>query len=122
MTSLKTLVLPLSDRKPAEKLTDAGLAHLKSLTKLERLALDATNVTDAGLVHLAGLTDLRWLFLPDQITGDGLRHLGACKNLEVLCVGEGFGDLAGCHLSPYSIYAGYDAVGYHWLRTARPWR
>ena len=31
--------------------------HLKGLTKLKDLRLDATQVTDAGLVHLAGLTN-----------------------------------------------------------------
>lgn len=40
------------------KVTDAGLAHLKRLTKLETLYLHRTKVTDAGLVHLKGLTKL----------------------------------------------------------------
>ena len=39
-------------------LSDAGLAHLKGLTKLSHLDLTDTQVTDAGLVHLKGLTKL----------------------------------------------------------------
>ena len=36
------------------QVTDAGLAHLKGLTKLSSLGLDGTLVTDAGLVQLGG--------------------------------------------------------------------
>ena len=38
------------------QLTDAGLVHLKGLTKLEWLYLNNTQVANAGLVHLKGLT------------------------------------------------------------------
>ena len=34
------------------QVTDAGLEHLKGLTKLERLDLGDTRITDAGLEHL----------------------------------------------------------------------
>ena len=33
-------------------ITDAGLVHLKRLTKLQRLVLDFTKVTDAGVADL----------------------------------------------------------------------
>ena len=36
------------------QVTDAGLAHLTGLTKLEMLFLDGTKITDAGLVNLCG--------------------------------------------------------------------
>ncbi len=45
------------------QVTDAGLVHLKGLTKLVRLDLQDTQVTDAGLVHLRGLTKLERLVL-----------------------------------------------------------
>ena len=44
-------------------MTDAGLVHLKGLTKLQTLDLGSTKVTDAGLVHLKGLTQLQSLEL-----------------------------------------------------------
>ncbi|MBQ76918.1 MAG: hypothetical protein CMQ20_18095 [Gammaproteobacteria bacterium] len=34
------------------KITDAGLAHLKGLTKLETLSLSRTKITDAGVKSL----------------------------------------------------------------------
>ena len=34
------------------KITDAGLVHLKGLTKLETLSLNFTKVTDAGVADL----------------------------------------------------------------------
>ncbi|MEO2021815.1 MAG: hypothetical protein ABGX05_08295 [Pirellulaceae bacterium] len=34
------------------KITDAGLVHLKRLTKLQRLGLEFTKVTDAGVADL----------------------------------------------------------------------
>ena len=39
-------------------ITDAGLVHLKGLSKLETLNLMSTEITDAGLVHLKGLSNL----------------------------------------------------------------
>ena len=43
------------------KITDAGLMHLKGLTKLQELILYGTKITDAGLVHLKGLAKLQTL-------------------------------------------------------------
>ena len=58
MTNLKTLNLNLT------KTTDAGLVHIKGLTTLERLDLNAcTQITDAGLVHLEKMTNLKILSL-----------------------------------------------------------
>ena len=37
------------------RITDAGLAHLEGLTRLENLSLDRTQVTDAGLLALVYL-------------------------------------------------------------------
>jgi hypothetical protein len=63
--------------------TDAGLKHLKGLTKLEILSLGSTSgpigntqVTDAGLENLKGLTKLKSLTLwGTRVTADGRKKL-----------------------------------------------
>ncbi len=70
------------------KITDAGLVHLKGLTKLQSLVLSDTKITDAGLVHLKGLTNLQTLYLYNtQITDAGLVHLKGLINLELIGLG-----------------------------------
>ena len=39
----------------AAKITDAGVAHLRNLRRIEKLWLEGTGLTDAGLVHLENL-------------------------------------------------------------------
>ena len=82
------------------KVTDAGLTHLKGLTKLEELSLINTNVTGAGLVHLKRLTKLKTLKLNDtKVTDAGLVYLKDITKLgEVHLLGtnvteEGVGEL-----------------------------
>jgi hypothetical protein len=56
--------------------SDAGLVHLKGLTNLSVLGLDGTQVTDVGLVHLKGLTRLSDLGLNgSQVTDAGMNEL-----------------------------------------------
>lgn len=58
------------------QVSDAGLAHLKSLAELDDLRLDGTLVTDAGLAHLKNLKQLRYLSLADtRLTDDGIEPL-----------------------------------------------
>ena len=58
------------------KITDAGLVHVKGLTKMEALVLGGTIVTDAGLVHLKGLTNLQYLALQQtKVTDAGIAEL-----------------------------------------------
>jgi hypothetical protein len=67
------------------KVTDAGLAHVKDLRQLRTLVLDGSSVTDAGLANLEGLTTLRWLALnKTHITDAGLVHLKGLIQLEDL--------------------------------------
>ena len=67
------------------KITDAGLVHLKYLTKLQNLYLGGSSVTDAGLVHLKGLTKLQELTLGEtKITDAGLVHLKRLTKLKLL--------------------------------------
>ena len=79
---------PADERPLVDRLigyTDAGLVHLKGLTKLEGLRLGFTQVTDAGLAHLKGLTNLTDLNLyRTQITDAGLVHLKGLTNLKTL--------------------------------------
>ena len=47
-------------------ITDAGLAHLKGLTKLKRISLEETQVTDAGVKALQkALPDCEVVFAPE---------------------------------------------------------
>ena len=58
------------------EVTDAGLADLKRLTKLQMLRLSRSQVTDSGLVHLLGLTNLQRLYLSrTQVTRAGIGEL-----------------------------------------------
>ena len=66
------------------QITDAGLAHIKGMTRLQHLHLGQTKITDAGLVHLKGLTNLQALYLGGQVTDAGLVHLEGLTNLQAL--------------------------------------
>ena len=80
LTSLEQLIL-----NGCTNLTNAGLAPVQRLTKLNGLALERTRVTDAGLAHLKGLTGLKYLSLNWTKTSDeGAKHLEKLTNLEVL--------------------------------------
>ena len=58
------------------QITDAGLIHLKGMTKLVNLHLDGTSITDAGLVHLKELTNLKALYISEtQVTDVGIAEL-----------------------------------------------
>jgi Leucine-rich repeat (LRR) protein len=66
-------------------ISDAGMAHLAGLANLIGLSLANTPVTDIGLEHLTGLTGIRELDLPGaKVTGDGLRHLSKMTRLRWL--------------------------------------
>jgi hypothetical protein len=72
MTSLRVLAFDSNKGQ----ITDAGLAHLKKLTKLEELVLIGTQVTDAGLDYLKGLRRLQHLDLSDtRVTPAGVKRL-----------------------------------------------
>src|SRR5262249_44012558 len=69
------------------RITDVGLEHLQSLTKLQTLNLYNTSVTDAGLVHLQRLTSLTTLYLNNtQVTDAGLVHLKSLARLQQLAL------------------------------------
>jgi hypothetical protein len=67
------------------KITDAGLAHLKGLTQIQKLCLARAQVADASLAHLEGLTELQLLSLDDtKVTDAGLARLTSLTKLEWL--------------------------------------
>jgi hypothetical protein len=70
--------------------SDRNLSDLRNLTGLTKLTLDnnQSKITDAGLVHLRGMTRLEWLDLTGcKITGRGLASLKNMTQLKRLCLG-----------------------------------
>jgi hypothetical protein len=84
--------------------TDAGLVHLKSLTNLRGLDLNATRVTDAGMLHLKGLSNLTMLnLMSTRISGEGFVHLKGLTNITVLFLANSWvGDSGLTHLEGLS--------------------
>jgi hypothetical protein len=68
--------------------TDAILAQVGRLPRLERLDAESVRVTDAGLAHLAGLSELRSLSFMGSpgLTDAGLAHLPGLGRLESLSI------------------------------------
>ena len=66
--------------------TDMGLAHLRSLTKLRVLYLaECKGVTDAGIAQLGGLVELERLYLRETpIHGEGFKSLQGLKKLRFM--------------------------------------
>jgi len=71
---------------PGDKVKDADLKQVATLTQLKVLKLDAAkNITDAGLKEIAGLKQLTDLGLGStQVTDAGLKHLSEMKDLRLL--------------------------------------
>ncbi len=68
-----------------EKIGDAGLSHLRGLTKLRKLNLYGTQVSDEGLKLLGRLTNLEELNLSHtRVTDAGLAHLNTFGHLRSL--------------------------------------
>lgn len=68
-----------------QQIPDAGLEHLKRLTKLEFLDLGDSSVSDAGLECLEGLTTLEYLYLAQTQASDaGMEHLKGLSELREL--------------------------------------
>jgi len=60
----------------SRKITDAGVAHLRSLPRLQVVVLEEAAITDTGLAHLKALTQLQELSLKGtQVTETGIREL-----------------------------------------------
>lgn len=71
------------------QISDADLARLTRLTKLETVNLRRAPISDAALEHLGHIETLRELVLFGTSVGDeGLRHIEHLPNLRRLWVGE----------------------------------
>jgi Leucine Rich repeat len=65
--------------------TNGGMAHIQSLTRLRHLDLHHTQISDGGLVYLGRLSRLQELDLSHtRITAAGLAHLVALNDLRSL--------------------------------------
>jgi len=85
LTELSQLRELSLDRNSA--ITDAGLAHIAGLTKMETLLLGRTGITDAGLAKLRGMTELGLLTLDrTKITDVGMAHLAGMVKLYSLAL------------------------------------
>ena len=90
LTNLKRLSFYTEEtlRRPPDRgqcLTDAGLAHLKPLNRLEYLDLFGHDVSDASVPILAGMTELQELALSGQgFTDTGLGGLAGLTRLDNL--------------------------------------
>lgn len=81
LTSLHILNCP--------RVTEEGLKHLESLSKLRRLDIRGTPITDRGLGRLSGLRKLRELAIkPNAVTEAGLLQLKEMNELEWLSLGD----------------------------------
>jgi len=69
----------------APGITDAGMAHVANVGRLEVLEIYKTSITDQGLTHLRGLRHLRELTLNSSTISDsGLNRLTDLKELKRL--------------------------------------
>jgi len=67
--------------------TDAGLQHVKGLTKLQTLQFDEARVSDAGRECLRNLTELRFLHLDcTEVSDAGIQHLAGLPKLDTLYI------------------------------------
>jgi len=76
------------------RVTDAGLGHLRTLTRLEDLVLASTSIGDPGMVKIAGLPKLSSLWVDDTgVTDLGLKSIVRLPALKLLSLdGTGVGD------------------------------
>jgi Leucine-rich repeat (LRR) protein len=70
------------------QVTNAGLANLKELPQLEHLFLGGNRISDSGLENLKGLSTLRELGLHEEaVTDEGLATVESLSSLEYLMLG-----------------------------------
>ncbi|GJP48727.1 hypothetical protein CLOM_g12527 [Closterium sp. NIES-68] len=70
-----------------QDVTSAGMVHIRRLTGLERLFMGRSGVQDDGLQHLTSLTKLKLLRVAPGVTNAGMVHVGTLTSLEMLCLG-----------------------------------
>lgn len=82
-------------------ITDIGLAHLKSLSALKKLDLGhkGSRITEKGLVYLKQMKSLESLTLPAILTDAGLAEITEFDKLKHLCIGGKISDTGLSHLA-----------------------
>jgi Leucine-rich repeat (LRR) protein len=66
-------------------ITDAGLSHLRKMTRLERLYIYDTPISGSGLEYLTDLKSLKYLLLRGcPITDSGVMHVRQFPSLTLL--------------------------------------
>jgi hypothetical protein len=79
LTKLEKLILG------GDKISDEGIAVLKTMPDMEVLQMRCTNMTDAGLKNIANLRKLRVLDLyTAPVTNDGMKLVGKLADLHEL--------------------------------------
>ena len=78
----------------SQRVTDAAVARIGNLSKLDRLGLEAGHLSDAGFAPVGKLTNLRSVYLYDNVRGGvltskGLSLLGGLKKLRSIMVSTG---------------------------------
>ncbi len=66
------------------EIKDKGIRYLATLSNLEELSLDRTSITDAALAHLRGLNKLKSLSVREVLVDQGLVHLADLRSLTQL--------------------------------------
>ena len=85
------------------RVKDDDLRFVRSLTRLNGLAIWETNIGDLALAHLSEMTSIRWLDLGDtKITDEGLAHLRGLNGLQSLTLlNDEIGDNGVTHLAGF---------------------
>ncbi|MBL7152542.1 MAG: hypothetical protein ISS79_02405 [Phycisphaerae bacterium] len=92
MPNLEDLMLYF-ERESGEAFTDADLACLSGLKRLNNLQIGPRNYTDKGVASLAGLIKMDRLSIGGPaLTDEALRHLTRMKNLGLLNISDGIWD------------------------------
>jgi hypothetical protein len=74
------------------KITDSGMQYLQNLKKLRKLDINNIDISDRGIECLKNIRSLEILHLDNdknfnpRITDEGLEHINALSNLEILWV------------------------------------
>jgi hypothetical protein len=94
------------DLNGCERVTDAGLAHLRGLSRLRKLKLMDSGIKGPGLVNLEGMAELRELELHNiPVTDADMAHLSGLIHLEKLGLsGPGITDAALAHLGRLDLH------------------
>ena len=93
------------DLNGCESVTDAGLAHLRGLSRLRVLKLMDSGIKGPGLANLEGMAELRELELHQvPVTDADLAHLSGLTHLEKLGLsGPGITDVGLAHLGSLNL-------------------